>query len=83
MTRQPFAWDRAMAFGLGVLKLPPAAFWAMTPRELDAALEGHYGRQRRTGAPSRGDLATLTKAYPDHPPTETMVHDQQHPYRDL
>jgi uncharacterized phage protein (TIGR02216 family) len=32
-----------MAFGLGVLRLSPTAFWAMTPRELHAALEGVYG----------------------------------------
>ena len=29
-----------MAFGLGVLKLPPAAFWAMTLRELAAVMRG-------------------------------------------
>ena len=35
-----------MAVGLGVLGLPPAVFWAMSPKELEAALRG------RTGAPS-------------------------------
>ena len=72
---KPFAWAEAMAFGLGVLKLPPAAFWAMTPRELDAALAGHFGRHRRTSAPSRGDLAALMSEYPDHPTAEQSAHD--------
>ena len=29
-----------MAAGLGTLRLPPAVFWAMTPKELAAALRG-------------------------------------------
>ncbi|MDF2097315.1 phage tail assembly chaperone [Aquibaculum arenosum] len=29
-----------MQVGLGWLRLPPAAFWQMTPREFAAALEG-------------------------------------------
>lgn len=52
-----------MAFGLGVLRLSPAAFWSMTPRELAAAAEGVYGR--RTGAPSRAALESLMRAFPD------------------
>lgn len=60
-----------MAFGLGVLKLPPAEFWAMTPRELDAALAGHYGRQRSSSAgPSRAALEDLMSDYPDQPVME-------------
>ena len=39
----PFPWEAAMRFGLGVLRLPPAEFWRMTPRELAAALRGLYG----------------------------------------
>lgn len=34
---KPFPWADAMQFGLGVLKLPPEAFWKMSPRELAAA----------------------------------------------
>jgi hypothetical protein len=30
-----------MEFGLGVLKLPPVAFWRMSLREYDAAARGH------------------------------------------
>ena len=29
-----FPWKEAMRFGLGVLRLPPEAFWKMSPREL-------------------------------------------------
>ena len=45
-----------MAAGLGTLRLPPRDFWAMTPRELDAALRGalRLGRARRRI--TRGDL---------------------------
>jgi uncharacterized phage protein (TIGR02216 family) len=28
-----------MGLGLGILRLPPDAFWRMTPRELAAAIE--------------------------------------------
>ena len=65
--REPFNWDAAMAFGFGVLKLPPPVFWAMTPRELDAALAGHYGRNRLRRAPSRPELDVMMAEYPDAP----------------
>ena len=52
-----------MSFGLGVLGLAPAVFWAMTPRELDAALRGRLGLPSL--APSRSALDALMQAYPD------------------
>lgn len=52
-----------MAFGFGVLRHSPSTFWALTPRELQAALEGLYGR--RESAPSRDILARLMSAFPD------------------
>lgn len=54
-----------MAAGLGALGLAPATFWAMTPRELDAALRGRFGRQVSQGAPTRGDLEALMARFPD------------------
>ncbi|MBN9331898.1 MAG: phage tail assembly chaperone [Devosia sp.] len=60
---KPFPWRDAMQFGLGVLKLPPEAFWKMSPRELAAAARppGRRGAGRRPGpgcaaapAPRRG-----------------------------
>ncbi|MDX2288551.1 MAG: phage tail assembly chaperone [Hyphomicrobiaceae bacterium] len=56
-----------MAAGLGVLRLPPREFWAMTPRELSAALTGALGLTGGKGQPSRGDLAGLMQRYPDAP----------------
>jgi uncharacterized phage protein (TIGR02216 family) len=56
-----------MSLGLGALKLTPTTFWAMTPREFDAALEGHFGRRRRGGALARADLEALIAAFPDMP----------------
>ena len=48
---EPLAWDELMAFGLGVLRLSPAAFWGMTLRELAAAMRGGVsGGRRRSGA---------------------------------
>jgi uncharacterized phage protein (TIGR02216 family) len=51
-----------MAFGLGVLRLPPEQFWRMTPRELAAALDGASGRGP---ALNRTDFNELMTRYPD------------------
>ncbi len=40
-------------------------FWAMTPRELEAALRGAFGVTRQAGPMSRADLSALIGAYPD------------------
>jgi uncharacterized phage protein (TIGR02216 family) len=58
----PFPWEAAMRFGLGVLRLPPRDFWAMSPRELAAAWGAVAGG---TVAPSRKDLETLMERFPD------------------
>lgn len=50
-----------MAAGLGLLRLSPADFWAMTPRELAAAT----GHRAEPGAPDRAALAALIKRFPD------------------
>jgi len=58
-----FPWRDVMAFGLGRLRLPSAAFWAMTPRELALAIEGLTGGLR---APlGRAGLNELIARYPD------------------
>jgi uncharacterized phage protein (TIGR02216 family) len=48
-----------MNAGLGLLRLAPRDFWAMTPRELTAALG------RRPGRMSRDTLSRLMKEFPD------------------
>jgi uncharacterized phage protein (TIGR02216 family) len=59
----PFPWTQAMGFGLGTLRLPPDAFWRMTPRELAAAMEAVLGRQ---AAPlDRAAFAALRARFPD------------------
>ena len=60
---EPFPWDEAMEAGLGALRLSPCVFWAMTPRELEAALRGVFGV--RLPLMSRSDLAALMTLYPD------------------
>jgi len=60
---QPFAWNEAIGFGLGVLRLSPDAFWRMTPRELALAAEAATGR---ISAPlPRATLLDLMTRYPD------------------
>jgi uncharacterized phage protein (TIGR02216 family) len=54
-----------MSAGLGRLGLTPQAFWAMTPRELDAALRGHYGLDQAAPQFSRLALDHLIAAFPD------------------
>jgi uncharacterized phage protein (TIGR02216 family) len=53
-----------MAAGLGLLGLSSAAFWAMTPRELAAALRGRLGPEPEA-PPSPRELADLMTRYPD------------------
>ncbi len=52
-----------MGFGLGVLRLSPDAFWAMTPRELAAAMEAVLGPQ--APALDRAGFDELRARFPD------------------
>lgn len=58
-----FPWSEAMRFGLGVLRLPPRDFWAMSPRELASAWGAIMGD--RAAPLGRGDLDTLMERFPD------------------
>jgi uncharacterized phage protein (TIGR02216 family) len=58
-----FPWRELMAFGLGQLKLAPRDFWAMTPKEIAAAIEGLAGI--RPAPPARATLDDLMTRYPD------------------
>jgi uncharacterized phage protein (TIGR02216 family) len=62
MTRA-FPWDDVMALGLGRLRLAPAAFWALTPREF-ASLARAFG-PRPGERPKRDDLEALMRSFPD------------------
>jgi uncharacterized phage protein (TIGR02216 family) len=58
-------WQALMRTGLGRLRMAPETFWAMSPREFAAAVEGATGRQ---AAPmGRGRLLELMAAHPDKP----------------
>lgn len=61
--RSAFPWAEAMAFGFGVLKLSPEAFWRMTPRELAAAIAARRGAV--TAPLDRGGLNALMQRFPD------------------
>lgn len=54
-----------MAVALGVLGFAPAVLWAMTPRELDAALTGRFGRASRVGVMQAEELRALMRRFPD------------------
>lgn len=63
MSATPFAWNEAISFGLGILRLSTDEFWRMTPRELALAVEAVAGR---APAPlKRVTLAELMTRYPD------------------
>jgi uncharacterized phage protein (TIGR02216 family) len=64
---QPFPWNQAIGFGLGVLKLAPDDFWRMTPRELGLAIEAATGRSATL---DRAGLERLMKSYPDEFPRQ-------------
>lgn len=49
--------------GLGLLRLSPKEFWAMTPIEFERASRPFS--QRRQTAPARADLTKLMRAFPD------------------
>ena len=61
------AWAELMRLGLGTLRLPPELFWAMTPVELQRALEGAGVLARGGGGAwmSRGALEALMARFPD------------------
>lgn len=61
-----------MAVGLGLLRLPPATFWAMTPKELAAAL-GALNGPPRIDPLSRSELGQLMQAYPDDRPAREKI----------
>lgn len=72
---QPFPWDRAMAFGFGVLRLSPDAFWRMTPRELGAAIKALSPPQ--APAIGRGTLDALMRRFPDGSNTMERRHGRR------
>lgn len=63
MRPEPFPWRDAMAIGFGVLRLSSRDFWALTPRELAAAIEGLTGR--RDAPMDRTRLEELALRFPD------------------
>jgi uncharacterized phage protein (TIGR02216 family) len=58
---QPFPWGAALHFGLGLLRLAPASFWAMSISELMAM----SGGLRPVETIDRARLNTLMDEWPD------------------
>jgi len=53
-----------MGLGLGLLCLPPDQFWAMTPKELEAAVAGITGSDTFS-ALTRSGMNELIRQFPD------------------
>ncbi len=68
----PFPWAEAMRLGLGVLRLPPDAFWNMSPRELAAASAGLTGGDAGTPI-GRERLEALQQRFPDVPAQQEQM----------
>jgi len=64
----PFPWDSAIGFGLGILRLSPNQFWAMTPRELNAAFVAISARNGALAPLKRAELEQLMDQFPDKEP---------------
>ncbi|MCB1504690.1 MAG: phage tail assembly chaperone [Hyphomicrobiaceae bacterium] len=54
-----------MAAGLGLLRLEPRAFWSMTPKELQAALDGLRGPAALDAPPGKSAVMRMIERYPD------------------
>ncbi|WP_378943672.1 phage tail assembly chaperone [Mesorhizobium sp. ANAO-SY3R2] len=52
-----------MATGFGLLRLSPAAFWMMTPREMERAMS--VLNRGPDGPPRKAQLAALMTMFPD------------------
>ena len=61
-TQKPAGWQELMGFAFGILKLTPDTFWAMTPREFDAAAAPYLHSSQAT---KRKTLAALMQEFPD------------------
>lgn len=61
-----------MAAGFGLLRLSPDAFWAMTPKELSAAL-GVLAGPAPGAPPSRNELMRLMRSFPDTRPVDGVA----------
>ncbi|MFZ2101984.1 MAG: rcc01693 family protein [Oricola sp.] len=60
---EKFPWEAAMAFGFRAMRLTPAEFWAMTPRELAAAMRA-FGHGMHA-PPGREEMEAMIKSFPD------------------
>ena len=57
-----------MDIGLGVLQLPPDAFWGMSLKELYSAIDGlsdYNSGGEQSGPMTRDELEELMERYPD------------------
>jgi uncharacterized phage protein (TIGR02216 family) len=63
---QGLPWAEMMAFGLGLLRLSPDAFWGLTFPEFRAAARGLRGEAGLAEPLPRGAFTALMQRFPDH-----------------
>jgi uncharacterized phage protein (TIGR02216 family) len=56
-------WPELIGLACGVMRMSPADFWAMSPREFDAAARPFIAPQSE--APARRALDALMRQFPD------------------
>ena len=65
----PIPWRDHLGIAVTVLRLGPRDFWAMTPMELQAALDAHIaarvGHAAAGRPPSRAEVAEMMARFPD------------------
>lgn len=60
-----FPWDDMIGLGLGLLRLAPRDFWAMTPREMAHVLNLFSGGGAAS-SPGKRSLDALMALFPDN-----------------
>lgn len=58
-------WAEMMAFGFGVLRLDPTAFWGLTIPEFKAAVRGRQGGNGDAEPLARTAFSALMRQFPD------------------
>lgn len=80
-TEKLLPWAEIMAFGFGILRLSPDAFWNLTIPELKAALRGRKGGFGAIEPLPRDAFAALMQRFPDQPEGPKQNSDQDRPER--
>lgn len=65
VNKNTLPWPELMRIGMGQLRMAPDQFWACTPKEFKAVLEGATGKSSEQTI-SRSILNDLIRQHPDN-----------------